>query len=98
MPILTSFLIEKVPAVLLYLRAIIEFIRLAIYYIYIDDTLDYITKLLNNIDYLKYIFIGSRLFNKSVNRRYFNFLKFHAIAYYVKGIRTFSAILGINNN
>lgn len=88
---------DRAPAALLCLRAMMDFVRLAMYHSHSDDTLEYMQEALANIDRLKYVFIESRPYNKKLGRRHFNIPKFHVMTHYVVAIRTWGSTVGVNS-
>ena len=59
-PVFTPFFFKTKQAVLLCLRAILDFIVLAMYVSYTDETLGYMDAALTNVDLLKAVFKNAR--------------------------------------
>ena len=97
-PVFTPFLVDRAPAALLCLRAMMDFIRLAMYNSHTDESLGYLRAALNNIDRLKHVFIKSRPLNRRTKRRHFNFPKFHVMVHYVEAIRYFGSAVGVDSS
>ncbi len=90
----TPLLIEDQPEVLYTGRAIIDFIMLAKYRSYDDDTLRYISAALKRIDLLKEVFRRYRPKDTITSKGHFNYPKFHSLLYLLEKIRALGPIDG----
>ena len=103
MSILTSFLMNRASTTLLCLRAIMNFVRLAMYNSHTETTLNYMQTTLHNIDRLKMIFKDSRSLCKrskckETKRKHFNFSKFHVMIHYVDSIKEFENVVEVDSS
>ena len=81
-PILTPLLIVKELVVIYCAQVFVDFILIAQYKTYNNETLYYIEQVLYRIDKMKVVFKALHLLNKSTNKGHFNFLKFYIITHY----------------
>ena len=73
-------------------RAIINFVLLARYRFYNDKILRYINIALARIDLLKEVFRVYRSLDITIDKGYFNFLKFYSISHLRKTIRSINLL------
>jgi hypothetical protein len=97
-PVFTPFFFETKPAALLCLRAILDFVVLAMYVSHTDETLGYMDAALENIDRLKGVFKNARPKDPRTGQGHFNFPKFHAITHIPDFIREYGSAPGINSD
>lgn len=97
-PVFTPFFFETKQAALLCLRAILDFIVLAMYVSHTDETLGYMDAALANVDLLKAVFKNARPKDRVTGQGHFNFPKFHAITHMSDFIREYGGAPGINSD
>ena len=78
--------------VMLFIRAILDFVTLSEYHSYTDETLEYLNHALERIDDLKYTL---QLSDGPIN---FNFPKFHVLSHYTNFIRYYGSLVNHNSS
>ena len=68
------------------------------YNLHTNENLKNFRAILKNINELKKTFIKFRSVNRRINRKQFNFFKFHVLIHYLKCIRYFENIVEMNNS
>jgi Plavaka transposase len=95
-PLLTG---ESAQPILLYARAILDFLTLAQYRSHDEETLRYMELALYQINQLKWVFSRYRTNLKDEkNAGHFNFPKFHSIVHYPEFIRLFGTTDGVDTS
>src|ERR1700722_1240790 len=90
---------ESAQSILLYARAILDFLTLAQYRSHDEETLRYMELALYQINQLKWVFSRYRTNQKDErNAGHFNFPKFHSIAHYPEFIRLFGTTDGVDTS
>jgi hypothetical protein len=88
-------LIEREDAgVMLFIRAVLDFVTLSEYHSHTDETLEYLNHALERIDDLKYTLQVSSS-GKPIN---FNFPKFHVLSHYTDFIRDYGSLVNHNSS
>lgn len=79
--------------VMLFVRAILDFVTLSEYHSHTDETLEYLNHALERIDDLKYTLQGTSS-DRPIN---FNFPKFHVLSHYTDFIRYYGSLVNHNS-
>ena len=80
--------------VMLFIRAVLDFVTLTEYYSHTDETLRYLNHALEQIDDLKYALKGT-LSDRLIN---FNFPKFLVLSHYTDFIRYYGLLVNYNSS
>ena len=80
--------------VMLFIRAVLDFVTLSEYHSHTDETLGYLNHALERIDDLKYTLQGTSS-DKPIN---FNFPKFHVLSHYTDFIRYYGSLVNYNSS
>ena len=91
-------MVSRRPAVIYYIRAVIDFVIIAHYRTHDEEIIRYIIYILYRIDKLKTVFKIYWPVDKNTNEGYFNFPKFYAVIYYPEFIRKFKYIDKYNSS
>lgn len=95
-PVLAPLLTSQAPAAMLCIRAIMDFVVLAMYASHDDNTLRYMSAALDRVNLLKSVFEKSRPVSKDTGEHHFNFPKWHAMTHYVPFIRLYGSAQGFD--
>ena len=90
LPVITPLLLSKAPMVLLFTRAVLDFVTIAQYRTHDEETIRFMDHAINRIDKLKEVFRDIRSAGNN-SEGHFNFPKFHVITHYCDFIRLFGA-------
>ncbi len=94
--IIASLLTHESSAVMHCTQAMIDFIMLAQYISYDEDTLRYMQHALFRWNKLKKVFQYLRSFDTDTQQRHFNILKFHAMTHYANFIHWYDVVNNVN--